>query len=410
MPRPSDALFRDLAESQSRAVADPAALERLRAAVMRAELPQRRWAKRGLWAAGVVALAWVVWGRFGPEPRFHVAGSAGRVGMVLTAAHTSVPVRFAEGSSVVLTPGTRGHVIALGEAGAALAIERGSFDVSVVHAKRTRWQFLAGPFTVLVTGTKFRATWEPGAGTLEIEMREGSVRVSGGPLGRPVAVRDQQIFRVAASGRGPATGELSDVARRPAAPLPALPPAVAPEGASAESPALAPRPFSPPSRAARVRGSPAWVAYAHRGEYARAFATAQGLGLEGLAGSLGPADLLLLADTARFARQPSTAARVFEHLVSRFPDAPEAADARFGLGRLAFQLGKWQEASRWFGELVDVGGEGALTQAAWARLFESLDRVGDGPAARARAREYMHRFPVGPHREAALRFAGNEPP
>ena len=43
---------------------------------------------------------------------------------------------------------------------------------------------------------------------------------------------------------------------------------------------------------------------------------------------------------ARYAREPRTAERAFLALVTRFPDAPLAADAVFSLGRLAFEAGR----------------------------------------------------------------------
>jgi hypothetical protein len=92
-------------------------------------------------------------------------------------------VEFDEGTRITLAKAARGQVRALGfRRGARLALHSGHADLSVVHRLLARWEVLAGPFQVRVTGTHFEVGWAPGQGRFSVEVREGEVSVNGGPL------------------------------------------------------------------------------------------------------------------------------------------------------------------------------------------------------------------------------------
>lgn len=423
MSEPRDknpSLWRSIAEAQECVVRDERALDRLRQAIM--QPPERRvrvprWALPATLAtaAATVALFGLTW----RQPTFKVGTNEGAVGVVLSAEQEHLPVRFADGSEVVLAQGSRGQVTRLSETGADVVLTGGALQAHVVHSERTRWVFHAGPYQILVTGTRFVAAWEPKSRTLKVRMTEGSVRIGGGGLQSEVAVRAGQEF-TASQGEG-------RYALMEAAPVPAVAPGASllasgpdhapgvplPEPASATAVALPPAPplaaaESTPTLApteAPAGGDPdaSWLKAAAAGDHRRAFSLAQKRGIKKLILRLDAPDLLLLADTARYVHQPAAATQAFLALASRFPDAPESTDALFGLGRMAFQDGQWADAARWFRKVVEQRREGPLLEAAWGRLMESLDRASD-PGARAMAVAYLERFSNGHHRALAERI------
>jgi ferric-dicitrate binding protein FerR (iron transport regulator) len=85
---------------------------------------------------------------------------------------------FSDGSVVTVTPHSQANVTALDQHGATFSLERGALELDIIHRPDTRWRVYAGPFEVLVTGTRFVATWDPVAEQLSIQMRHGSVHVT----------------------------------------------------------------------------------------------------------------------------------------------------------------------------------------------------------------------------------------
>jgi ferric-dicitrate binding protein FerR (iron transport regulator) len=98
-------------------------------------------------------------------------------------------VPFDDGSRIRLGKATRGRLLALGSRGAQLALQSGHADLSVVHRPDCRWEVLAGPLQVRVTGTRFEVDWAPGQGHFKLGVSQGEVSVSGGPLREPTPVR-----------------------------------------------------------------------------------------------------------------------------------------------------------------------------------------------------------------------------
>ncbi len=410
----SETLWQAVARAQESVVKDPVALERLRGRIV---MPSRRlWTPRLAWVGAAVtacAVMLVVWTAPWRQPSFRVGASVGAVGMVLAAQDEHLPVQFADGSQVVLAPGARGRVNRLSETGAEVVLTGGALEAHVVHSAETRWVFHAGPFEILVTGTRFVATWQPESQTLDVQMTEGSVRVAGGDLSREVAVRAGQRFTASKGApsyslRQQTVAPESLARSQPTldhnmavdhntaveAPIAAVPSALPPAQAQPVSKALWEAP-------APVRAT--WATAAAAGDHQRAFSLAQKRGLNKLTRKLDAPGLLLLADTARYVHQPTPAAAAFLALVQRFPRSAEATDAMFGLGRLAFEQSAWPEAVGWFQRVVDQQKQGPLVEAAWGRLMESLIRAHD-PLAAQRAQAYMERFPRGQHRVLAERI------
>src|SRR5258708_27609669 len=78
--------------------------------------------------------------------------------------------------------GARGRVTETSPRGATVVLDDGSMSAAVVHRAASRWRVTAGPFTVLVTGTKFDVRWRVAEQAFELDLHEGSVTVLGPSL------------------------------------------------------------------------------------------------------------------------------------------------------------------------------------------------------------------------------------
>ncbi|MDX2019281.1 MAG: FecR domain-containing protein [Deltaproteobacteria bacterium] len=392
----SSDLWSAVASAQEPVVTNPAALEALRLSVMHNPLPKRR---VPLWTAALVPLAaaaaWLVLVRGERAQTFQVGPVTGAVGVMLAADDKPLPVQFADGSTVILSAGSRGKVAELVSKGADVVLTQGSLEAHVVHAEHTRWVFHAGSFAIEVTGTRFRASWDPTRGAFEVAMKEGSVRVTGGDLGEPVRLTAGQTLRV--DGASPAKA-LGSAAQDKAAPIATQVPAVEPPVQPGEAEPTNAR--GPRAAVSDIR----WQDLAAKGRHIEALTLAKRAGFERLLRQLPAPELLLLADSARYAQQAPLAERAFTVLVQRFAQAPESLDAAFALGRLAYTQERWQQSAQWFERVTRSEAPEPLQQAAWQRLMESQERAGDVAGAKKTATRYLQGSPHGVHKAIAARL------
>ena len=160
-------------------------------------------------------------------------------------------VTFDEGTRITLGKASSGRLHKLGfRRGAQLAVQDGRAALSVFHRPLGRWQVLAGPFAVRVTGTKFEVDWAPGQGRFGLMVGEGKVRASGGPLRDRTVSAGHRIEVDTATGRV-IEGELGEA---PGVQTPPMPPVAAesPEKIAAESAAAS----TPVVHSERRRGAP----------------------------------------------------------------------------------------------------------------------------------------------------------
>ncbi|HZL20581.1 MAG TPA: tetratricopeptide repeat protein [Polyangia bacterium] len=341
----------------------------------------RFWVALGLGALGLVgaAAAFAIWVRLPISFQVGAAGTAGRLGDVVEAEGLPVALRFSEGSAVVLGAGGRARVLSAESAGARVLLENGAVDVAIVHRRpRTHWSFEAGPFHVLVTGTKFRLDWNPKDQSLGLSTREGSVLVSGGCLAEAHAVRAGETVRWSCQSSPPNPTSTAN------------PPTAA---ASAAAPgtrvALLSKPAAP---------GDAWRELLASGHLVEGLRAAERADFGRVCRTAGESDLLALADAARLSGHTARAVQALVALRQRFPRSPDAATAAFSLGRMAFERrAAYPEAVRWFSAYLAELPQGPLMGDAVGRLMEARQRAGDRAGARADAARYLQRFPEGPY-------------
>lgn len=295
-----------------------------------------------------------------------------------TRSSEQLPLRFAEGTQVVVHPISKVHVESVDPRGARMAVERGSVSANIVHRSDTHWAFAAGPFRVRVTGTALRISWDPASEVFEVRVDRGSVAVSGPLLQGERIVRGGERCSVALRQRRLEVTQKE--ARDSADEVPHL--------EVHDLPVM-----SDPSTDDLTGSSLHWLELEHLGRYAEAVARAEAEGLERIYSSGSADELMSLARAARLANRRAIANQALLRCRQRFPGARQAATAAFVLGREAPPT----LAARWFGTYLQEDPSGPLAREAAGRLVESYQQAGKFAQAQMAAQAYLRQYPSGPH-------------
>jgi len=262
-------------------------------------------------------------------------------------------IEFSDGTEIVAAAGSRLRVEGVSAHGARVSVESGSIRTHVVHERDTDWTFLAGPFQVRVTGTRFGLDWDAGREKLVVVLEQGSVEIDGFGQGRPVSVVAGQRFvgdarersltvadasaapadgaRAPAAGKGEGEGDpVSTGTTTPALPSPADPADPASLGVKAQS---------------GQRG-PSWSELMKQAAFAEVVQQAEARGLSTCLASCSSADLTALADAARYTGRGALSESALLSLRKRF--GTSGGRSAFMLGRLHEAEGRRTEARVWY--------------------------------------------------------------
>ncbi len=359
-------------------------------------------------ALGAAACAALIFAhRFTPLS-FKVNGEAGVPKAWLAApAGSAVELSFSEGTQVRLGAASRARVVDIGAHGADLSLESGSVHAEVVHKADSAWKVAAGPFTVSVTGTVFDVNWDPSSEQLMVSVTRGSVSVRESSTGVEQAVSAPETLRATAATHHfdltrPATGNETSP---PSVTPPAASDSPAPDPATTDthdSGAAPPDDSSETSPGKSESAVSEWRDFAKRGALREAFASAEAAGFARTCASATPSELLLLGDGARLSGKPDRAVEALLTARRRYPSDPRRAAAAFSLGKVSFdQRGAYEQAAEWFATSLREAPSGPLAREASGRLIEALRRADDSAGARRAARDYLSRYPEGPHADLA---------
>ncbi|HKO47581.1 MAG TPA: hypothetical protein VJV79_07655, partial [Polyangiaceae bacterium] len=191
------------------------------------------------------------------------------------------------------------------------------------------------------------------------------------------------------------------------APVPELSPAAQATLALVPAPVLSAR-TDPHPRASAVASVElpsrpmGWRELSALGDYAGAFAAAEGQGFERLYETLSTSELLELASMARLAGRFERANAGYAAVRRRFAGSENAASAAFHLGQMAFDGSHdYRAARRFFAAYLGECQNCALAPEALGRRMEAERRQGELELARASARLYLERYPKGAHARLA---------
>ncbi len=368
--------------------------------------PRAAWGAVALVAAAALVALWAR-----PRPlSFSVRDEAGQVGAWMIVSAESVPLRFSDGSRITLEDDALARVTNVTQNGAEIVVPRGHVRATVVHTPTSQWKVDVGPFVVDVTGTTFATGWDPKEQVFTLDLTEGSVVVTGCSI-RPQLVHPGTSVRLRC--------KQDSVATEPTGQTPILAPSAESEHAEAGPAATEtldagvppePAPSSPrktpdlaalPDRAVDASVDPTWLQLAARGDNRAAFAAALPQ-FDAVCDQGSAADVMALADVARFAADSARARKALLAVRTRFAGTSHAKRAAFLLGRLSFDGGAFADAARWFETASSEDPAGPLARESDGRLIEARERGGDHAGARAAAQRYLQRYPSGPHASLAI--------
>jgi len=278
------------------------------------------------------------------------------------------PLTFADGSTA--TP-LDGESVVQSTSVAAdrieVAIVKGAARFEVTKNPQRVFRVVSGNVAVEVLGTAF--TVQPVDGGTKVFVEHGRVRVRCNDA--PIEIAD---------------GE-STVCPT-ATPTPTVIATVAPS-------VSAPPPVS--------SASP-WRALAHDGDYDKAFEAMKTATVKDE-----PGELLLAADVARLSHHAAQAVPHLKRVIEKHSGDPRAALAAFTLGRVQLEeLGHPAEAAEAFARARALAPSGALAEDALAREVEAWSKSGNSAKARARAEEYVEKYPKGIRVRSVKKFGGLE--
>jgi hypothetical protein len=362
--------------------------------------------------ATLMLAAVVLW----PERRlkYAVEGAAlAEGGYVAASAESAARIRFADGSMAAVQPGSSMRVMETHSAGARLVLEEGRAELSFAKRTGARWSVEAGPFSVIVTGTRFNASWSRADERLQVELHEGSVVVRGPLLQDGLSLRAGQTVIASlregrvqlADGRTDAGAGVDGIAATAAAPDSSAAPA--------EQTVAGPDEPSPAGSAALVASSrtsaelaPSWSKWVAAGDFASVLAEADQLGVDAVLENGSLDDLLALADAARYGRRGDLARRALLTLRRRSPRSAAAKSAAFLLGRLTDDGGSPAAAIAWYEAYLSESPNGTFAAEAAGRRMRAVYRSQGAAAARALAEDYLRKYPTGPYAPAAREILG----
>jgi hypothetical protein len=363
-------------------------------------------------AAAVWALLWR--SRVGANLTFTAPdGQTGQVGAWIAASpESSLPLRFSDGSLVLLSPGSRARVTTVDANGARVVLERGGASASVVHRGTSHWIVDVGPFQVAVVGTQFDVSWDSNEEVFRLNLHEGSVRVSGACIQEPKSVAQGHRLRVSCRALHEEILETRDDGEVVDAGPPLL---SAPEVVNGSKPAEgspvdtagvhgSARAASPPRPApSSVLESDAWRALVTGGRYREALELVEHGGFDAQCRRAGGINLLELGDVARYAGNAKEARQAYMVARGKLPGGGRSA---YGLGLTAFdQERDFSGAARWFETYLAEQPQGDLRREAAGRAMEAWERAGAHDKARAAALEYLRQYPNGVEAAVARQLA-----
>jgi hypothetical protein len=364
----------------------------------------RRWTLAAAVPVMAAAALWaILWrARAAPDLAFTAPdGQVGQVGAWIAASpEGTLPLRFSDGSLILLSPGSRARVTAVDSNGARIVLERGGASASVVHRATSHWVVDVGPFQVAVVGTRFEVGWDSNEEVFRLNLHEGAVLVSGACIQEPRSVARGHRLRVSCKATHEEILETRDDpdAVDAGQSSPSEPEATG-ESKTAEGSPLEPvhgsvRSAAPPrAKPVSVLQSESWRALVAAGRYREALELAERAGFDEQCRLALGTDLLELGDVARYAGNAREARQAYMAARGKLPGGGRSA---YGLGLTAFdQERDFTGAARWFETYLAEQSEGDLRREAAGRAMEAWQRAGARDKARVAALGYLQQYPNG---------------
>ncbi|NLE86176.1 MAG: hypothetical protein GX607_07245 [Myxococcales bacterium] len=363
------------------------------------------WARRLLWI-GVPALAIAAGVALmvdgGPPPglEYELVGGHSQ-GELITTEDEPAKLLFSDDSSIEAAKHTVLNVHVVGERKLVTRLSQGKVTVHVVPNPETHWRFLAGPYEVEVVGTRFDLSWDADRGRFALVMHQGRVVVTG-PGEKPRRLGAGEVLIL--------DEHQQVVDATEAAPLDALP-------GEASDPAVTAKREDPRSATRRGPGAPSdgagegvsegrsagpsWREQVASGKFEDVVRSAQREGVEQVLARRDATELQALAQAARYTGNTKLAVQAWTTIRKRFAGQAASAQAAFFLGRIDDQMGRPEQALRWFDTYLSEAPTGVYASETLGRKLTLIRATRGDDKAREVAREYVARFPHGPYADTA---------
>jgi hypothetical protein len=326
-------------------------------------------------------------------------------GTYISPVQKEASVRFSEGTEFAVQRGSRLRVAEASAKTVKAVLEVGASRVRMGGRSPVTFKIEAGPFSVSPSSfANLMVEWLADE-LLHVAIFEGETTVTGTPS--PLSLHAGQ--EVSANARD-GTVQVRPLSNQPA-PAPAVygsgspevrelpaPPIPNDEPAPAVAPAV-PSPGSP------RRGT--WSDSVAAGDYATVLREAERRGISSVLSDATLADLVAMADAARLSGRLELGKRAFTAERSRFPHTTAARDAAFYLGRIADDHEHaTASAIQWYETYLAEAPRGHFAAEAFGRKMVAIAKQSGPSSAQPIAREYLQRFPTGPHAAMARDLAG----
>lgn len=308
------------------------------------------------------------------------------VGQIALAAEAERTLKVADGSEVVVSPGSSITLATAEETEVVLVLERGSASFDVAKRPTRRFVVKADGVEVRVVGTKF--TVHRDGRQVEVAVARGIVEVREGEVVKRLEKgerwsRAAQVVEATAAPalelQEPADAEEEEVESGPA-PVVTEERAVATPKRRKHSKPAPPQVASAPVRTAPPSEEPKKVEPPPPPSNEPT-----------------PADTFAAAMRARADGRAKEAIHGFQQVCERWPSSAYAPMSAFEWGRLALDTqDDPRQAARAFERTLELATSASLIEDALARLSEAYARYDVGSCRRVQA-EYLRRFPGGPH-------------
>jgi hypothetical protein len=348
-----------------------------------------RWtAGLALAAALAILVVVLVWPR--APLRYSIEGArTAESGYVSAPSQSPAVVRFSDGSVATLGAGSGARIIDVTPKGARILLEDGSADVEISPRDGARWSIEAGPYVVLVTGTRFEVLWRSGPQRLEVRLLEGNVVVRGPLLEDGVSVRAGQVL--VADARNSHV-HLEETASASAGAPSATPAPTAAAGQPSTTPEPDPAPTAAPL---------SWSKRVAAGDFQGVLAEAEQLGFDSVLEQGSLERVVALGDAARYGKRGDLARKALSALRRRFPTSSQGRSAAYLLGRQLDDGGSAGAAISWYETYLSESPGGTFAVEALGRRMWAVSRTRGKDAARPLAEDYLRRYSTGPHASVA---------
>ncbi len=324
---------------------------------------------------------------------------------------TQLPVRFDDGTQVVLGENSTGKIIASDRSRVRIVLGQGLIIARVAKGTGSRWTVEAGPYRITVLGTDFDVSWDKKNQLLDVQVHTGKVEVTGPDL-QPKGVQLQAGDHLRLNrDRERVAMQLN---RNDATPVPAMetgsdrnklkvvPPdpdlvyAVRKQSPEKPDDSQPDPPLGNKVSSLDKHRPETWQELYDLGRYAEAVKAAEQENLDALLRRLDDAQLWQLADSARFASRGEVARKTLIALRTRFRRSRRARIAAFILGRVAVEIDQNpREACNWFKIYLSESPGGDLAEEALGRCVSTCQKAGMHGDARRAAKVYLKRYPKG---------------